>query len=236
MHAQPEFYSLEFFSDAHFWTVGDASTRRTFLMPLATPREFLAFGVLSPSNELIFVARGRVMDHLGPFLTRMKQAEATVELYARPPLPGHIIREYTKGDGHEQKETDAPPPAPDAQGKVILSGSAPTPQRLTAQMNLWASVSGSTRRVLKLPIPEVKEEWLAFGLVEVDSVECLEQVAFVARLKTSELGATLGGVAVSDQDVPTTLRRYVEESFPSASNLASASKSSGTPMSSVLIR
>jgi hypothetical protein len=235
MHAQPEFYSLEFFSDANFWTVGDASTRRTFLMPLASPGEFLAFGVLGPSNELIFVARGRVMDHLGPFLTRMKQAEATVELYARPPLPDDIIHEYTKGDGHEQKETDVPPPAPDALGKVTLSGSSSTPQLLTAQTDLWSSVSGSIRRVVKLPIPGVKEEWLAFGLVGVDSAQYRERVSFVARLKTNELGATLGGVAVSDQNVPTTLRQYVEESFPSASNLASASKSSGVTRSSVLI-
>jgi hypothetical protein len=235
MQTQPEFYSLEFFSDANFWTAGDASTRRTFLMPLSSPREFLAFGVLSPSNELIFVAQGRVVDHLGPFIERMKQEGATVELYARPPLPDDVIDEYTQGGHHEQKETDVPPPAPDALGKVTLSGTSSTPVLLTSRTDLWASVAGDTRRVVKLPILNVAEEWLVFGLVAVETAEYRERVSFVARLKTSELGDTLGGVAVSDRDVPTTLQQYMEQSFPSPSTLASAMKSPSGTTSSVLI-
>lgn len=235
MQTQPEFYSLEFDSDARFWTAGEALTRCTFLMPLSSPAEFLAFGVLKPSNELIFVARGRVIDHLGPFIARMKEAGATVELYARPPLPAHLIHQYTKGDGHEQKETDVPPPAPDALGKVTLSGAASTPRLLTSETDLWASVDGRDRRVVKLPIPDVMDQWLAFGLVAVDTAEYRERVCFVARLKTSELSTTLGGVAVSDQDVPSTLRQYMDGTFASPSTLASASTSSGGTAGSVLI-
>jgi hypothetical protein len=109
---KPPFHELEFSSGVTFWPEGDASTRRTYLMPVSTPSEFLAFGVLGPSKTVVFVARGRVREDLGRFIARMAQDGASVELYARPPLPANLLNEYTKNPGHEGKEYDDPPPQP----------------------------------------------------------------------------------------------------------------------------
>lgn len=109
---QLPYYELEFSSDAPFWTVGDASTRRVYLMPVPIPSEFLAFGVLGPENTAIFVARGRVREDLGSFIARMVQDGARVELYTEPPLPKWLVDYYTKGPPHEGKEYDDPPDQP----------------------------------------------------------------------------------------------------------------------------
>lgn len=106
---KPPYYELEFSSDATFWTEGKASSRRTYLMPVPTPSEFLAFGVLVPSKKVIFVARGRVREDLGSFIDRMVQDGAVVELYARPPLPASFVNDYVKGPPHEGHEYDPPP-------------------------------------------------------------------------------------------------------------------------------
>jgi hypothetical protein len=106
---KPPYYELEFSSDATFWTEGDASSRRTYFMPVPTPSEFLAFGVLVPSKKVIFVARGRVREEMSGFIDRMVRDEATVELYAKPPLPASFVNDYVKGPPHEGHEYDLPP-------------------------------------------------------------------------------------------------------------------------------
>jgi hypothetical protein len=188
MHKQPEFYSLEFHGDVDFWGQTGDATRRTFLMPLSTPAEFLAFGVLGPSNEVLFVARGRVRDHLGDFIVRMVQAGASVELYARAPLPGHILNDYIKDNPHEQKETDNPPPLPNwEQGTVVLrSGYEMTLQDSTP--SLW-STEGAVRVVLLTPALNFTDRLVAFGLVQLqpDSQRAYDWgVNFVAVLHVSE--------------------------------------------------
>jgi hypothetical protein len=110
---KPPFHELEFAGSTPLFPQGDASPRRVFLMPLSNPAEFLAFGVRGPSEEVVFVARGTVREHLGGFISRMAQEGAQVELYARPPLPGHILHEYTSGGPFETQASESPPPPPD---------------------------------------------------------------------------------------------------------------------------
>lgn len=123
---KPPYYELEFSSDATFWTEGDASSRRAWLMPVPTPSEFLAFGVLVPSKKVLFVARGRVREDLGGFIDRMVRDGATVELYARVPLPASFVNDYVKGPPYEGHEYDEPP-------KQDIPGMAPTPGTMTVQ-------------------------------------------------------------------------------------------------------
>ncbi len=86
----PEFYELEYFSNANFWTRGEASMRRAVIVPL-TPSEFLGFGVLGPTNEVLFMARGRVDEHQEGFIARMEQAGASVEFRAQRPVSRFIV-------------------------------------------------------------------------------------------------------------------------------------------------
>jgi hypothetical protein len=79
------------------WREGDATTRKTYLMPLSNPAEFLAFGVISNSNTPHFVVRGLVKDDLPPFIDRMVRDGANVKLYAQAPLPDEVVRQYTSG-------------------------------------------------------------------------------------------------------------------------------------------
>jgi hypothetical protein len=109
---EPTFHRLEFANDVTFWTEGETSKRRTFLMPLLSPSEFLAFGVLSPSDRVLFVARGRVVEDLGDFVARMLRAGASVELYAQPPLPASVWKDYVSDDPYESKNAEPPPPPP----------------------------------------------------------------------------------------------------------------------------
>ncbi|MBN1207885.1 MAG: hypothetical protein JXB05_23680 [Myxococcaceae bacterium] len=185
MHKQPDFHSLDFFSDANFWTQGDASTRRVFIMPLAEPSEFLGFGVLAPSNEVLFVARGHVLDHLGDFIVRMEQAGALVELYARPPLPDAIVNEYIGGKPHEQKETEPPPPPPtfNAQEDQIIFKGDSTQYSLSEVSNLWP-FGGSSKVAWVLPVPDSTSR-LVFGLHEVNNSSYFWGVSFVGRVGTS---------------------------------------------------
>ncbi len=120
------YHELEFFSGATtFWTEGDASSRRTWLMPVPTPSEFLAFGVLVPSKKVIFVGRGRVREDLGRFIDRMAQDGATVELYARVPLPASFVNDYVKGPPYEGQEYDEPPD-PSTPGVAATPGTMTT--------------------------------------------------------------------------------------------------------------
>jgi hypothetical protein len=125
---KPPYYELEFSSDATFWTEGNASSRRTYLMPVPTPSEFLAFGVLVPSKKVIFVARGRIREDLGGFIDRMVRDAATVELYARPSLPASFVNDYVKGPPHEGHEYDLPPD-PSNPGLTATPGTRTTQKR-----------------------------------------------------------------------------------------------------------
>lgn len=125
---------LEFSSrDTTFWTGSDTSGRIVYLMPLKAPSEFIAFGVLPETETLVFVAQGRVREDLGNFIEWMRRDEAKVELYARAPLPGYVLREYTKDGGFEGQIVDPPPPAdvksPDGTRKTALSADMKTTTR-----------------------------------------------------------------------------------------------------------
>jgi len=159
---KPPFYELEFSSDAPFWTGADASTRRTFLMPVSTPSEFLAFGVVGPSSQVLFVARGRVREHLGDFIARMVRDEAGVELYIRPPLPGWIIREYTSGPPHEGHEYDEPP-RPPIEGLAPVSGNIGDYEASSSAPS-WPEGGASSRRTLLVPLRD-PAEFLALGVL-----------------------------------------------------------------------
>jgi hypothetical protein len=100
---------LEYSGDANLWPPGDASKRRVYLMPVSTPSQFLAFGVLVPEKTAVFVGRGRLREALGSFVARMVRDGARVELYAKPPLPRWLVNHYTKGPGHEGHEYEEPP-------------------------------------------------------------------------------------------------------------------------------
>jgi hypothetical protein len=181
MDKQPDFYSLDFFSDANFWTAGDASTRRAFIMPLPEPSEFLGFGVLVPSNEVLFVARGHVVDHLGNFIARMEQEGAVVELHARPPLPDVILNEYIKGSPHEQRESERPPDPPtfNPTGQLLLRTDPSTLQSLPTS-NLWPAVYA--KRTVKVVTASSGGARVAFGLYVEDVNHVCWKWSFVAFL------------------------------------------------------
>jgi hypothetical protein len=235
MNRQPDFYSLEFFNNADFWARGDGTARRTLFMPLSNPFEFLAFGVLAPSNEVLFVARGEVASHLGDFIARMVQEGASVEFYARPPLPDDVLAPYIKDDPHDQKEAEPPPPVPKAVGEVSLR-TEPTPLPLSSASTLWVT-QGSTRKVLMTALPGSSEA-LAFGLVEVNLPEYRWGVPFVVRLGIDRQDFTTrmntDGVSIVETaraDLPLQLREYMNTHFPEtlvfAAPLQSASSARG---------
>lgn len=120
---EPEYYNLEFFGDAPFWAGAGDSARRTFLMPLPNPIEFLAFGVFGPSSTVHFVARGRLREHVGDFTARMVEAGATVELYERPPLPWALVKRYISDEPYEHREIEGPKEPP-VQGFASYGGGA----------------------------------------------------------------------------------------------------------------
>jgi hypothetical protein len=173
--------------------------------------------VRGPSQEVRFVARGRVLDHLGEFIARMKEAGSSAELYRRAPVPPELLRIYLKDDPHEQKETEEPADPPPNLGEVNLRDTVTT-QSLSATTNLWTGVSSFTvtdRKVVVLQIPNLTEH-LAFGLAKVNHTEYLWAVAFVARVATSqptfndESGKAL---PVSSTNPPTTLVNYMNTRF-----------------------
>lgn len=222
------FYSLKTAGDVDFWAEAGDSARRTMIMPLSNPREFIAFGVLARSNAVLFVARGEMLAHMGPFLSRMARAGASAELYARVPLPGRIVNPYIKDDPHEQKEADRPPPAPNLTGDVTIAGEEPSTIAYEGnESSLW-TISGSTRRVLSTSVPGSSTAFLAFGLVYVDETEYLWRVNFVAHIEdSSALSAFLSempqGTTIQSSP-PTALPEewddYMDDPF--ASSLAAA--------------
>jgi hypothetical protein len=222
---EPIFYSLEFDSDVTFWTQGDASTRHVFLMPLRTPTEFLAFGVLAPSSQVLFVARGQVEAHLADFLARMKQAEARVELYARPPLPGDILRKYGNGDPIEQQEGEPPPPPPGGPGLVSNEPTSAFSLRdLSGEALLWPEDGASTRQALFVLLPG-SAEFIAFGVFQpARDARYRFRTPFVARGSVREhLGSFIArvlreGARVEFHARPPLrpLEEYLARHFPAA--------------------
>lgn len=223
----PAEYSLEFDSSTDFWAQGGDSARRTFIMPLSKPLEFLAFGVLAPSNEVLFVAHGQVARHLGDFIKSMVQAGASVELYARPPLPDSILAPYIDDGSHDQKEADEPPPPPDASGQVTMSTGGNSIM-LSSQTQLW-TMTGTARRVLVTGVPE-STDLVAFGMVEVNHNEYRWSVNFVARLASDGRGDFVARMENEGAEVqscpptplPTVWAQYMDTYFPDGEGLAAS--------------
>jgi len=197
-------------SDVPFWPREDATTRRTFLMPLSNPSEFLAFGVLGPSNKVLFVTRGKVCDHLGDFTARMVRAGASVEFHARPPLPESILKEYTSFD-----ITEAEKPLPPSSS-----------QEFSSEGSLWPEEDTNMRQAIFVPLPS-PDEFLAFGVFGES-----ERLAFVAKGRVRDhLGYFIArmmreGARVGLYTRPPQphLRKYISNHFPRVS--ASRSRSS----------
>ena len=224
MKNSPELYSLDVSIGADFWAQAGNAARRTFLMPLSSPFDFIAFGVLAPSHELHFVDRGQVLDHLGEFIRRMTQAGASVELYARAPLPDSVLAPYIDDGPYPQKEVDQPPAAPNSIGRATLS-TGQEPVSLSSGSNLW-SMTGSARRVLVTAVPNVSSESLVIGMVMVDQPDYLWRVNFVARMAGSDIGSFLSRMptgTTAEYNPPTPLPAGWEQSlFPSGANLSAS--------------
>ncbi len=184
-----QLYSLEYAGNIDFWAQGGDAARQVFIMPLSSPLEFFAFGVLAPSDTVLFAARGQVLDHLGAFIARMAQAGARVEFHDRAPLPDNILAYYINGDGPYAQEPDEPPKAPNRIGVATQRTSYGGEITLSIEGNesaLW-TMEGSARRVLVTAVPNItSEEYLAFGMVEVTAYEWA--VNFVARLGSDREG------------------------------------------------
>ncbi|HYO54795.1 hypothetical protein [Archangium sp.] len=192
-HQEPAVYNLEYFGDAPFWEGVENFSRRTFLMPLSNPAEFLAFGVFGSSNTVLFVARGRVREHLGDFLARMEQAGASAELYARVPLPWSLVKRYASGDPFDLPETEGPQDPPNA-GRIAYGGGVAlalqgTTLDITTGNPAWPQESDiSTRKVFIMPFimpTSGQEEFLALGVCN-PSDPYQNRFVFVARGSVSD--------------------------------------------------
>ncbi len=157
---QPPFYELEFSRPATFWSGGDASARRTFLMPVSTPSEFLAFGVQGETGEVHFVARGRVGDELGDFIANVVREQARVELHVWPPLPGWLLRQYVSAPPWEGHEYEEPPESP----VLGLTASGVESYERLRDVTLWTAGDALTRRVLLAPVKD-PSRFLALGVL-----------------------------------------------------------------------
>ena len=153
------FHDLEFSTEEHFWTGGDAATRRVYLMTVSPPSEFVAFGALAPS-EPCFVARGRVEQHLGPFIERMARDGAKVELHEWPPLPGWLLKEYASNppwEGHEMENPSGTPVRGRVRPRVDTYELVPgTP--------LWTQGEAAQRSTFITPVKDASE-FLALGVL-----------------------------------------------------------------------
>lgn len=146
----PPFHDLEFFDGPVFWSEGEPLSRYALLMPVSVPSEFVAFGVLRPSERVLFVARGHVQEHLGQFISRMTQEQAQVELYVEAPVPGWLRKKYTSDEPpYEGHEYEGPPTGP-------VNGLMPvgTQPYLSHGNSLWPEGDTLTRRALLVPVKE----------------------------------------------------------------------------------
>jgi hypothetical protein len=219
---EPAFYNLEFDGEAPFWDGAGDVSRRTFVMPLSNPVEFLAFGVVGPATTVHFVARGRMGEQLGEFSTRMARAGAALELYARPPLPWHLVKRYTSDEPYESMETEGPKPPP-INGIVAYGGGADEEQRLVQTEPLggacpsWPRDATSNRSVIIIPVPDCDEDFLAFGVCTLP-----DRFVFAVRGRVVEdLGTfidqmTEAGATVDLVDWPSLpfLQAYLYEQAP----------------------
>ncbi|MDC0709614.1 hypothetical protein POL68_14175 [Stigmatella sp. ncwal1] len=156
---QPPFHDLEFATVVDFWAGTPSIHRSAFLMPVKAPKEFLAFGVLQPSRQVHFVARGRLKDHLANFLSRMAQSGAQIELYVRAPVPAGFLRRYASGPPIENQESEDPPEQPVL--GLVPTGATPYTKSHKA---FWPQSEPVSRRVLLAPTHE-PAEFLALGLL-----------------------------------------------------------------------
>jgi hypothetical protein len=104
------FYPLESPEESTFWP--DAR-RRVLILPLRDATQFLAFGVMGDEETAVFIARGRIWEHLGDFMAQMKEEGASVEFPREP--PAHLTElwiEYGSDQGYESKNAEPPPPPP----------------------------------------------------------------------------------------------------------------------------
>lgn len=104
------FYPLESPKEHTFWP---EARRRVLILPVRDRTRFLAFGVRGDEAEGVFITGGRIWEHLGDFMARMKEEGASVEFLREP--PAHLIRdwlEYGGDDGYESKNAEPPPDPP----------------------------------------------------------------------------------------------------------------------------
>jgi hypothetical protein len=157
---QPTFYDLKFSSDADFWAGSDVSGRCAFLMPVTSPVEFVAFGVIEPSKQVHFVARGRLKEDLAAFLTVMGRSGERTELYVQAPVPKNMVKRYTGGPPIEHQESEEP-------SKPPVQGFAPAPGTPSVEAlggPLWPEGDASQRRVLLIPT-HTPAEFFALGML-----------------------------------------------------------------------
>ncbi|HEX8704765.1 MAG TPA: hypothetical protein VF815_38385 [Myxococcaceae bacterium] len=211
-----EFYKPEYFTNANIWTQGDASTRRTVIVPL-NGGEFLGFGMLRPWDEVLFVARGRVDEHQEDFIARMEQAGARVEFRTQRPVQGVALRGKTQIVTYSSKESEGPPSAPNLTGSVSLKTGGEVV--LTDQVQLWPT--GSTEReVVVVPVPN-STDFIGFGLCETDTFNTVYEVPFVVRLPSNYRDFTLRmdreQATVVQYEVPpqNSLKSYMTTNFGS---------------------
>jgi len=216
MSKLPELYEPESFNNANIWTQGDASTRRTVIVPL-NGDEFLGYGMLSPRNEVLFVARGRVDEHQEDFIARMEQAGARVEFRSQRPVQGVALRGKTQILPSSSKESEGPPAAPSLTGSVSLrTGSEVV---LTDEVQLWPEVS-TERKVVVVPVPS-STDFIAFGLCEMNTFNSVYEVPFVVRLPSDYRDFTLRmdreQATVTQYEVPPqlSLQSYMTTNFGS---------------------
>jgi hypothetical protein len=101
-----------------------------------------------------------VREHLGAFIARMVREQAPVELHARPPLPGWLLKQYTSNpplEGHEYEE----PPEPPVRG--LTAGSVGNYESSLGSA-LWTEGDPSRRCVFLFPTHD-PARFLALGLL-----------------------------------------------------------------------
>lgn len=153
------YHDLEFSQSQAFWPPDSTARRLVYLMPLARPTEFLAFGVLAPDAPC-FAGRGRVSTNLGPFIERMIRDSAEVQLYELPPLPRWLIDHYAGNPPWEGHEVEGPTGTP-------VRGFAPrdVPDYVGGTTNpLWPE--GTTERCTLLMPLEDPKTFLALGVAQ----------------------------------------------------------------------
>jgi hypothetical protein len=232
MTTQTAFYNLRQLNIANFWSAGGASARRALIVQQPSTSEFLAFGVLLPSNTLHFMVRGQ-LDQMTDFVARMKKDGAEVvpltqrETEEPPPLPNFTFNTSLTTDIRVTTSltTDI---------RVTLRGAAASNETVsftTAEQGngLWPSGSDQ-QNVILVPVPNSSTESLAFGLCELSSVtNDLWEVAFVARMNNADREAfksemAQDSISVEERSSPLqlSLQKYLQDNFGSPLYMSAA--------------